>query len=301
MISVDFARAEKGQAKAIDPTGGGIPQAAYNNGCTAFQAGDFETAARAFSVALGDGDAQLQERAAYNLANTLARRGAAQKERKDKITDWKNAMQHYDHALRLNANHADASHNRGLIEQAIAALEKEPPNQDKQEDKQEDKKDEEKKNDDKKDDKSQQDQKNGDEQKKDGEKQEQQQDDQKGDKKNEQEKSDGQKDEQAKKENGEQKPGDQGEPKDMKPQQGDQPKGEPKQGDIQPANPGQPGDEKDEQAAEAAEAAAAALEGRMTEKDAKQLLDSLRRYDVRGRLQDPKDVRRSLPRQFKNW
>jgi Ca-activated chloride channel family protein len=306
LSSGGFAHAESTSAKAIDPTGGGVPHAAYNNGCTAFQAGDYDTAARAFSRALGDGDAALQERAAYNLANTLARRGVALKEKKDKIAEWKNAIQHYDQALRLNSKHADAAHNRGLVEQAIAALEKEPPKQDQQK---QDKKDDQNKEDEKKDDQNKdgqgKDQQNKDEQKKDDQgKQEQQNGGQEQEKNGQEQKEQnagGKKDEQGKQENGQPQPGEKTDPKDMQPQQGDQPQGQPKTGDIQPANPGEPGDKKDQQAAEAAEAAAAALEGRMTEKDAKQLLESLRQYDVRGRLTDPQQFKKPRPRDFKNW
>jgi Ca-activated chloride channel homolog len=57
------------------------PEVDFNRGCDAFQAGDYSTAARAFSVALGTAESSLQSKAAYNLANTLARRGAAARPR----------------------------------------------------------------------------------------------------------------------------------------------------------------------------------------------------------------------------
>lgn len=71
---------------------------------------------------------------------------------------------------------------------------------------------------------------------------------------------------------------------------------------MKAANPGQQEPGKEDPAAEAAEAAQAAKEGRMTEKDAAQILEALKRVDRRVRLLDPTSEPQKNPnRPFKNW
>ena len=71
---------------------------------------------------------------------------------------------------------------------------------------------------------------------------------------------------------------------------------------MKAANPSQQEPGKENPAAEAAEAAQAAKEGRMTEKDAAQILEALKRVDRRVRLLDPTSEPQKNPnRPFKNW
>ena len=71
---------------------------------------------------------------------------------------------------------------------------------------------------------------------------------------------------------------------------------------MKAANPGQQEPGKEDPADEAAEAAQAAKEGRMTEKDAAQILEALKRVDRRVRLLDPKTEPQKNPNTpFKNW
>ena len=71
---------------------------------------------------------------------------------------------------------------------------------------------------------------------------------------------------------------------------------------MKAANPGQQELGKEDPASEAAEAAQAAKEGRMTEKDAAQILEALKRVDRRVRLLDPTSEPQKNPnRPFKNW
>ena len=71
---------------------------------------------------------------------------------------------------------------------------------------------------------------------------------------------------------------------------------------MKAANPDQQEPAKEDPAAEAAEAAQAAQEGRMTEKDAAQILEALKRVDRRVRLLDPKaEPQKSPAKPFKNW
>jgi Ca-activated chloride channel family protein len=306
----------------------------FDAGAAAYQLGDYARAADAFSKALGTAPAELKNRAAYHLANTLARRGVKHEKKEEKIADLKDAVKQYDEVLSAEPNHEDAKHNRDIVAKLIAQLEEEQK-----------KEEEEKKKDDKsappaapaapapaapaapsdKQDSSQggkdaqqkqksdgspkdgsgKDQKDDQEKSKDGGKDEQQKDGQ--DKKDaQQQKSDGeQKD--GKDEPGAKKDAQQQSP-DEKP--GDKPQPQPKDGadekqksgEVKAANPGQQDPDKQDPAAEAAEAAQAAQEGRMTEKDAAQILEALKRFDRRVRLLDPKDEPVKNPnRPFKNW
>ena len=287
----------------------GVPQLDYNVGCSAFKTGDYDKAAASFSNALGTGDAALKSKAAYNLANTLARRGAVQKEKEPKLAEWKSALQNYDHALALDPANTSAKENRDIVSKAIEELEKPDEKKDDQkkdgEKKEGDKKDGDKKDGDKKDgDEKDGDKKNGD--KKDGDKKDG--DEKEGDKKDG-EKKDGEKpDKKQGDPKDQQNPSQQQKDGDKKGDEKDEPKTQPKsdekekpkKGELKNANEPQPGD-KDAQQGEAAEAAQAAREGRMTEKDAKQLLESLRKNDVILPPLKLLEERQTPHRVQKNW
>ena len=313
-------------------TADAVPQEEFNKGCDAFKKGNYSEAAQAFGAALGTGSSELQIKAAYNLANTLARRGAGAKEKAEKISEWKDALQHYDRALALEPGFTDARHNRDIVQKAIEALEKS------EEQKKDDKKDDQKKDDQQKqnesqenkddsgkgegkDDQQQQQQsqdkkESGQPQKSDGKSGEQKDGEEKG--KGSEEKSDdkqpGEKqDGSEKKENGnpskEQKQGAGGDQKKDAPKPGD-PKPDPNaqpepersdqkpQGELKSANNPSPQAQPGQDMSEAEQEALAAAEGKMSEKQAKRLLDSIK--DERVRLLDPREERRP-PRQFKDW
>jgi Ca-activated chloride channel family protein len=264
------------QAESLRERRPDVPEIHYNVGCAAFTAGDFDKAASAFSNALGTGDPALKANAAYNLGNSLARRGAS-KEKEAKLADWKSAVEQYDHTLALAPGHAQAKQNRDIVQRAIEALEKKE--QQEQQKKDDPKKDQNQQN---KEDSKQNDQKQDSKQ---DQKDQNQKSDQKNDPNQQGSKQDQQKENSDEKGNQKQakpdKAGDKQE--DPKPgeQQGD-PKPEPDgkkpdkegKGDLQQAEPAD--QSKDQQ--EAAEAAKAAREGRMTEKDARALLNSMRKY-----------------------
>jgi Ca-activated chloride channel family protein len=289
---------------------------AFNWGAAAYKNKDYDTALHAFSQALTSDDAKLRAKAEYNLANTLLQKGAPKMEEKP----LRDALAHYDQALKLQPDDADAQHNRKFTEDLLAKLkeQQEQQKQDQKNDKNDEKKDDQKKDEkdqqqgDKKDDqqqqgdqqqqdkgqqgdKSEQEKKEGEqskeEQGKDGEKKDQKENGQKGDSK--QDKKEGDKGEQAK--NDPQKGKDGAKPEPMPDQPDKKPSGELK------ANPSEPqhGEPQDPQA-EAAEDAAAAAEGKMTERQAKALLDSLKSEDDRVRLVDPNDRKRA-GRALRDW
>ena len=310
-----------------------IAELHFNAGSAAYELGDFARAAESFSRALGTATPELKDRAAYNLANTLARRGVKHEKKEDKLGDLKDAVRQYDEVLKSEPKHEDAKHNRDLVAKLVADLEKEE--QQEKKDQQDQKKDDkDKKDDEKKDQKDKQDSSQSGKDGKDDEKKQQpdaskkdgegkDQKDQKDDKQQDKSKDDQQKDGKDKKDSSQQKSDGEkqdekngsGEKKDAQQQnpddkQGDKPQPQPKEdgdekqksGEVKAANPAEQDPTKQDPAAEAAEAAQAAQEGRMTEKDAVQILEALKRVDRRVRLIDPKTEPQKNPNKpFKNW
>ena len=292
----------------------------FNKGATAYKQRDYGQALEAFSKAVTSRNPQLRAAAEYNLGNTLYQRGAAQKDKVPKVKEWKNALQHYDQALNVEPGNKDAKYNRDLVQRLIDELEKKDPP--KPEDKKPDqKKDEKKDNPDKEqpksgDNKNEQKENPQDQQKQEeksqGDQPQPQNQDKPGDQKSEQP-DQGEKKE-GKQGDSKEPQGDKGEPKDDKkgehdPQQqgeakkGEQPKPDPNQpdrklaGDIKPQN-GQP-QPPTAQEQEAADAQAAA-EGKMTEAQAKGLLDSLKGEDSRVQLLKPGE-RKANGRAPRDW
>src|SRR5204863_2038404 len=101
----------------------------------------------AFSDAIRTRNPELRLKAEYNLGNTLFERGMAQKERPPKVQDWKNALQHYEEALRVNPKHANAVYNRDVVLKLLEEQEQEQKKEDqkKKEQKKQEKQDKEKK------------------------------------------------------------------------------------------------------------------------------------------------------------
>ena len=274
------------------------PALHFNVGDAAYQQGDIDKALGAFSQALTSPDPQIREKAEYNLGNTLFQRGAMQKEREPKVQDWRNALQHYEQALKIEPKNADAAYNADVVRKLLEEAEKEPPKSDQKKDqqKQENK-------DQNKDDKQQQPSPGdkGDQEQKDG----QQSADKQGEGKQEQDKA-GQGDQNKKKEQGDksddQKQQDkEGDKKDGQP--GEQPDQNPKQGEKKGdlKNAPQFGEDKDGQDGDQQEAEArAAAEGKMTEAQARSLLESLKGEDDRVQLLNPKD-RKVRGRVLRDW
>ena len=104
----------------------------YNAGAAAYRAEDYETAAKHFSTAKTSRDLQLQQRAFYNLANTLFRRGENSTEPDEKTTAWDDAIKNYDGALKLNPQDKDAAFNRDLVKQRLEELKKQQQQKQKQ-------------------------------------------------------------------------------------------------------------------------------------------------------------------------
>jgi Ca-activated chloride channel family protein len=278
---------------------------AFNAGAAAYKLGDYERSMEAFSRALTSRDPSLREKAEYNLGNTLYQLGARQEGKEPKIKNWRNALQHFDEALKLEPKNEDAKSNRNLVQKLIEELEKEQPKQEPQQQEQEQKQEQ---------DRQQSQQQRSEEEKSDQSKQEQQdKEQQKGESSTKQEQ---QKQEESAK-NGTQeeertKSGEESKQsqKQQQPQTGNESNQQQQQQQPQSAPQPTPGEEQKkltgelkEQEQKAADAQAAAAEevqaqnGEMTPKQAMTLLDSLKGDDERVPLVE----RKAFPPVLKDW
>ena len=258
----------------------------FNAGASAYKLGDFEQAISHFTSALLSEDNKLREDAAYNLANSLVRRGEAASDKSSKKSDWKNAIEQYTEALNLDSKNKQAQENRDIVKKLLEELDKQEKQQDKKQDQKKDQKDQQNKQDqqnkDQKDQQNKQDQQNKD-QKDQQNKQDQQDKDQKDQQNKQDQQNKGQKDQkdqEDKQDQSHESPKSQNSQDDQKksapkPTPAPTPTpGEKKEGDVK-ANAG---DEKKDQKPE--EQAAAASEeqgkdGQMSAAQARALLKSL--------------------------
>jgi Ca-activated chloride channel family protein len=125
---------------------GGV--ADYNGGTEAYARGEFEEAVDKLKGSLATSDLEVQQKAYYNLGNSLYRVGqmGAGEDPKKTIEAWEKALKAYDDALALDAADEDARFNRDLVQRKLDELKKQqeqknPP----QDPKDQDKKDQEKK------------------------------------------------------------------------------------------------------------------------------------------------------------
>ncbi len=139
--------------------GATAPEIRFDAGAAAYKAGDFKKAADYFAAAMTSTDPKIRNAATYNLANSLVRSGEGANGKEAKLSDWNNALQHYETVLKDRPSDAKAKENREIVRKLIADLNKKEPPQ-----KQQDKKD----NKDKKDQKDQDKDKNKKDQSQDG-------------------------------------------------------------------------------------------------------------------------------------
>jgi Ca-activated chloride channel homolog len=98
---------------------------AFNAADAAYRAGQYEAAETAFKRALTAADPQLQQRILYNQGDVLYRLGEAQKPdaREETKAQWKEAIKDYEGAIALNPKDADAIYNRDFVQRKLKALE----------------------------------------------------------------------------------------------------------------------------------------------------------------------------------
>ncbi|MEP6936513.1 MAG: VWA domain-containing protein [Chthoniobacterales bacterium] len=101
----------------------------FDSGAAAYKKNDYGKALDSFSQALLSPNQKLQEQSHYNLGNTLYRRGEAQKTDEKKEGEWKNAVQHYEQALKLNPANTEAKENLDFVKRKIDELKRKKPEQ----------------------------------------------------------------------------------------------------------------------------------------------------------------------------
>ena len=143
----------------------------FDLGAAAYKSGDYAKALDAFSKAVTSPDPKLRAAAEYNLGNTLFEQGRAIEQKENRVRAWKDALQHYDQALKVTPGNKDAEYNRDVVRKLLEEQQQQKSEQQKQQ--QQDKKDDQKK--DQKDQQNQQQQQSKGEQNKDQKDQQQQQ------------------------------------------------------------------------------------------------------------------------------
>ncbi|MBA3883651.1 MAG: tetratricopeptide repeat protein, partial [Chthoniobacterales bacterium] len=101
----------------------------FDAGAAAYKMKDYAKAMQSFSQALLSPDPSLQARSHYNLGNTLYQRGDTQKSAEPKLTDWTNALQHYEQALKLDPQDEQAQENAEFVKKKIEELRKQQEQQ----------------------------------------------------------------------------------------------------------------------------------------------------------------------------
>jgi tetratricopeptide (TPR) repeat protein len=66
----------------------------------------------------------LQTKGHYNLGNTLYQRGEMQKSDDKKLSDWTNALDHYEQTLKLDPQNKEAKDNYEYVKKKIEELKK---------------------------------------------------------------------------------------------------------------------------------------------------------------------------------
>src|SRR5207244_11732654 len=83
----------------------------FDSGAAAYKFKDYSKALESFSQALLSPDTGLQSKGHYNLGNTLYQRGEAQKSDDKKLSEWTNALDHYEQTLKLERQNKEAKEN----------------------------------------------------------------------------------------------------------------------------------------------------------------------------------------------
>jgi Ca-activated chloride channel homolog len=94
----------------------------FDSGAAAYKLKDYTKAMESFSQALLSRDSGLQSKGHYNLGNTLYQRGETQKSDDKKLSDWTNALDHYEQTLKLDAQNEEAKDNYDYVKRKIEEL-----------------------------------------------------------------------------------------------------------------------------------------------------------------------------------
>ena len=94
----------------------------FDSGAAAYKLKDYSKALESFSQALLSRDTGLQSKGYCNLGNTLYHRGEGQKSDDKKLSDWTNALNHYEQTLNLEPQNKEAKDNYDYVKEKIEEL-----------------------------------------------------------------------------------------------------------------------------------------------------------------------------------
>ena len=94
----------------------------FNAGTAAFQSTNYTVALAHLNAALTNADVNLQQRAYYNIGNTLFRLGEASDAFAEKQKQWEQALKNYQNAVALRTNDVDAVFNVRFVNYKLAEL-----------------------------------------------------------------------------------------------------------------------------------------------------------------------------------
>ena len=94
----------------------------FDSGTAAYKLKDYNKALESFSQALLTPDTGLQTKGHYNLGNTLYQRGEMEKSDDKKLSDWTNALDHYEQTLKLDPQNKEAKDNYEYVKRKIDEL-----------------------------------------------------------------------------------------------------------------------------------------------------------------------------------
>jgi Ca-activated chloride channel family protein len=94
----------------------------FDSGAAAYKLKDYNKALESFSQALLTRDTGLESKGHYNLGNTLYQHGETEKSDDKKLSDWTNALDHYEQTLKLDPQNKDAKDNYEYVKKKIEEL-----------------------------------------------------------------------------------------------------------------------------------------------------------------------------------
>src|SRR5882724_2704662 len=94
----------------------------FDSGAAAYKLKDYNRALESFSQALLTRDTGLQSKGHYNLGNTLYQHGEAEKSDDKKLSDWTDALNHYEQTLKLDPQDKEAKDNYDYVKKKIEEL-----------------------------------------------------------------------------------------------------------------------------------------------------------------------------------
>src|SRR5881296_2495888 len=94
----------------------------FDSGAAAYKLKDYNKALESFSQALLTRDTGLQSKGHYNLGNTLYQHGETEKNDDKKLSDWTNALDHYEQTLKFEPQNKEAKENYDYVKKKIEEL-----------------------------------------------------------------------------------------------------------------------------------------------------------------------------------